>query len=81
MCNDFDVKLTTRPSLAIYGDQDFFTSGRKLMKWCETLASNPGSKFQYEEIEGAGHFWHEEGAALRVKAAIREWLETGNGRG
>jgi hypothetical protein len=72
--NNFDVKLTTRPSLAIYGDQDFFTSGRKLRKWCETLTSKPGSTFRFAEIAGAGHFWHEEGSASSMRSAVRDWL-------
>jgi hypothetical protein len=74
ICNDVDVKLTTHPSLAIYGDQDFFTSARKLRKWNEGLASKPESKFRFEEVAGAGHFWHEEGVAAKLKAVVRDWL-------
>lgn len=68
-----DEKLCRHPTLAIYGDKDFFTSQRKLRKWAEHLASSLESTFQSKEISGAGHFWHEEGVEEQMREAVRVW--------
>ena len=69
-------RLTENPTLAIYGDQDFFTSHKKLRRWAESLKQVTGSCFEFHEIAGAGHFWHEDGAELQMKIFIRAWLES-----
>ena len=67
-------ELVIRPSCAVYGDRDFFTSPKKLRRWGEQLQRKPDSRFRFFEIDGAGHFWHEDGARERLKWAVREWL-------
>jgi len=67
--------LTNYTTLAIYGDKDFFTSQRKLRKWVEHLAGVPESRFQFKEIRGAGHFWHEDGVEEQMRVTVREWVE------
>jgi alpha/beta superfamily hydrolase len=67
-------QLCTCPTLAIYGDDDTFTSASKLRKWTEELKKVPGSKFQSVEVGGAGHFWREAGAESRAKDAVNNWL-------
>lgn len=69
-----EKQLTSHPTLAVYGNKDFFTSHKKLRKWVESLASQQGSKFRFVEVDGAGHFWHEDGAEKQMKAAVREWI-------
>jgi len=69
-------ELVTHKTLAVYGDKDFFTAQRKLRKWAEQLYREKESKFRFVEIDGAGHFWHETGAAERLKAAVRSWIES-----
>lgn len=80
MMPDGEEKLYDRPTLAIYGDRDFFTSQRKLRKWAESLKEKPGSRFQFHEVAGAGHFWREDGAIKQMRTYIKEWvLDFGHG--
>ena len=65
--------LLNHPTLAIYGDKDFFTSPRKLRKWAEHLAEADNSRFRFREIAGAGHFWHEEGVEAELRSTIGCW--------
>lgn len=68
-------KLLTHPALAVYGDNDFFTSQRKLRRWAEDLAAKPKSRFQFHEIAGAGHFWREEGVDAQMRGFLERWLQ------
>jgi len=58
-----EMKLAIDPSLAIFGDDDIFVGVSKLRTWSHKLAEAGnvpgGSQFEYVEIEGAGHFWHD----------------------
>lgn len=66
-------ELCTQPSLAIYGDQDLFTSVKKLRGWCIRLSQPPGSNFQYHEVANAGHFWREPGVLDQMIKHIKQW--------
>ena len=74
-------RLSKHPSLAVFGNDDFFTVARKLRKWTQAISARPDSSFRYVEIEGAGHFWHSQDAQRRLKIAVREWITTISGRG
>ena len=67
--------LATHPTLAIYGDKDFFTSQRRLRRWAEGLSKRSDSLFQFHEIAGAGHFWQEEGVDDQMRGCIRKWMQ------
>ncbi|KAL2818788.1 Alpha/Beta hydrolase protein [Aspergillus cavernicola] len=67
-------QLCAHRTLAIYGDEDTFTSVGKLRKWSAALKSVPQSRFLSTEIEGAGHFWREEGAEPQARRSLRMWL-------
>ncbi|KAJ5096019.1 hypothetical protein NUU61_005375 [Penicillium alfredii] len=69
-------QLTTHRTLALFGDQDNFTSAQKLRKWSSELAHVPHSQFQWREIDGAGHFWREDGVELRARQILAEWLSS-----
>ena len=69
------AKLTSNPSLAIYGTRDTFTSHKRLVKWSRALAQRPASKFQYREVTGGGHFWHEEGVDDQLRAMVGRLAE------
>lgn len=71
-CED---NLLLNPTLAIYGDEDFFTSQKKLRKWAESLKMRPGSRFQFCEVAGAGHFWREEGSDHQMRSCIKNWAQ------
>jgi len=51
-----EERLRSQPTLAIYGDKDFFTSQKKLRRWAESMKEKPRSRFQFLEIAGASHF-------------------------
>jgi len=70
-------QLSAHPTLALYGNRDEFTSVHKLRRWSADLGHVPQSRFQSGEVEGAGHFWREEGAAEEAKRILREWLRRG----
>ena len=67
-------KLQKHPTLAIYGDKDFFTSQKKLRKWAEQLNEASESQFRFSEIQGAGHFWREVGVEGQLRGVIRNWI-------
>lgn len=67
-------QLSKYRTLAIYGDQDQFTSIRKLQRWSDELSRVPQSQFQGVVIEHAGHFWREEGVEEQARRCLREWL-------
>lgn len=69
-------QLVDHPTLAIYGDSDFLTSRKNLRKWAEGLSERPNSMFRFSEIGGAGHFWQEQGVDAKMRASLREWLQS-----
>lgn len=70
-----DDWLASHPTLAIYGEKDFFTSQKRLRRWAENLVCKPNSLFSFNEISGAGHFWQEEGVDAQMRSSIRNWLQ------
>lgn len=70
-------QLSAHRTLALYGNRDEFTSVRKLQRWSAEMGRVPQSRFQSGEIEGAGHFWREEGVELEARRVLREWLRPG----
>ena len=72
---DVNRSLATHPTMAIYGDKDFFTSQKKLRVWAEAIAREPHSLFQFHEIAGAGHFWHDGSVRLGMKRFVCEWVK------
>jgi alpha/beta superfamily hydrolase len=70
------VQLSAHRTLALFGDQDTFTSARKLQRWSAEMARMSQSGFRGCEIEGAGHFWRENGVETRARRALQEWLRS-----
>ncbi|KAJ5503397.1 hypothetical protein N7463_006271 [Penicillium fimorum] len=65
---------STHHTLALFGDQDTFTSAGKLQRWSDEMVQMPRSQFQFRMIDGAGHFWRENGVEMRARHALKEWL-------
>lgn len=61
--------------LAIFGDQDIFSSVKKARDWSERLQKKSGTQFGSVEVKGAGHFWHEQGVERELRAALMKWEE------
>jgi len=62
--------ISRHTSLAVYGDQDAFSSVKKLRNWSALLA---GSHVSSVEIAGAGHFWVEHQVEEELRAALMNW--------
>ena len=69
------ARLRRNPTLAIYGDEDNFTSAKKLDAWAETLMQTPQSLFQGRRIHGAGHFWREKGVEAQLVDCIEDFTD------
>lgn len=69
-------QLSAHRTLALFGDQDNFTSASKLQRWSAEMGRMPQSQFQGCEIEGAGHFWREDGVETRARRTLQEWLRS-----
>jgi alpha/beta superfamily hydrolase len=67
-------RQSTHHTLALFGDQDAFTSAGKLERWSDEMAHMPRSQFQFRKIDGAGHFWREDGVEMRARHALKVWL-------
>ncbi|CAP93423.1 hypothetical protein EN45_110700 [Penicillium chrysogenum] len=65
---------STHHTLALFGDQDNFTSAEKLRKWSDEMVHMPCSQFQFRMIDSAGHFWRENGVEVQARHALKEWL-------
>lgn len=70
-----EKKICCSQTLMIYGDRDIFTSQKRYRKWAEVLASKPGSRFQFHEVAGAGHFYREKGVETEMRSQIRDWIQ------
>ena len=68
------IELTQSRTLAVFGDQDVFTSGQKLLRWAEALSKMRSSKFGYKAVPGVGHFWREHGATQALSEALCRWI-------
>ncbi|EGD94202.1 hypothetical protein TESG_01724 [Trichophyton tonsurans CBS 112818] len=72
--SDLQDKVLEHETLAIFGENDGFTSSKKLMGWSVELKKLGGSRFDSVMVKGAGHFWHEHEAEPRMRKAIQEWI-------
>lgn len=62
------------PTLAVWGSVDSFTSNRRLKAWGERMGSVGPATFKWTDIEGAGHFWREEGVMKLLLKEIGGWV-------
>lgn len=70
---EYQEVIGKHASLAIYGDQDIFSSSKKIRDWADQLKAVPTSRFTSVEIAGAGHFWAEPDVEVRLRSALEEW--------
>jgi len=67
-------QLSAHDTLIIYGNEDTFTPASKLQNWSNVIAKVPGSRLVSHEVDGAGHFWREEGVESQARSALRAWM-------
>ncbi|KAF2643233.1 hypothetical protein P280DRAFT_394369 [Massarina eburnea CBS 473.64] len=72
--------ISKHTTLVIFGDQDIFGSVKKVRDWTGGIQSESGSRFHGVEVEGAGHFWHEEGVERELRDALIQWEARVKGR-
>jgi hypothetical protein len=73
---ELSKRLSLHHSLAVFGNDDIFTSAHKLRKWSKGISEEQDSSFRYVEIEHAGHFWRDHGVQNALGIAIKEWIGT-----
>lgn len=71
------IQFLHSPTLAIFGSVDVFTSSRRLRTWAERQSKASDSSFEWHEIEGAGHFWREDGTMQSLQQKIASWVKIG----
>lgn len=86
---DVEDPLVRHPTFAIWGTNDPFTSAKKLARWAKgmeeasrsfsvtdakTKADSEVGGFKSVDVEGAGHFWQEQGAMGRLRGEVRGWF-------
>jgi alpha/beta superfamily hydrolase len=59
--------------LAVYGDGDTFTAVKKYRKWREKMMVS--GRWKGVEVEGAGHFWHEDGVGEELERTVKRWTK------
>ncbi|KAF1913919.1 hypothetical protein BDU57DRAFT_558851 [Ampelomyces quisqualis] len=63
-------------TLAVYGNQDMFTSAKRILYWSEQWKATSGSKpasVEVVEVAEAGHFWVEHGVEDQLRSTLRDW--------
>jgi hypothetical protein len=70
---DHEDTVALHTTLAVYGDQDIFTSAKRTRDWSEQLKAMPGSRVSSVEVAEAGHFWVENGVEDELRVALRHW--------
>ncbi|KAF2691822.1 hypothetical protein K458DRAFT_473515 [Lentithecium fluviatile CBS 122367] len=71
----FPNVIAKHETLAVFGNQDIFSSAKRIRDWVERMKGESGYRFEGVEISGAGHFWHEDGAERKLRSALRGWEE------
>lgn len=71
------AQFLINPTLGVFGSSDGFSSSRKLRTWAEKQARGSKSLFEWQEVEGAGHFWREDGAMQMLQRRVSDWVKTG----
>jgi len=66
--------LTSNPTLAVFGSDDMFTSASKLQTWSKKMQVASHGAFEWLEIDGASHFWREEGVEDKMRQRIARWV-------
>ena len=67
-------QLSANRTLVLYGNEDVFTSASKLRKWTNDISRASRGRFEAHEVDGASHFWHEEGVETQARGILRDWL-------
>jgi alpha/beta superfamily hydrolase len=70
---DYMQKFKEKPTLAIWGSADVFTSSNKLQNWAKDF-SKVNSNFLWIEVQGASHFWRGKGVVQHLTTKIREFI-------
>lgn len=69
--------MMNRPTLAVWGSEDGFTSNRRLKAWAERMTGSGHATgvLKWKDVQGAGHFWREPGAMKALMQEIRGWVK------
>ncbi|GAB7353666.1 hypothetical protein MBLNU459_g4072t1 [Dothideomycetes sp. NU459] len=65
--------MLANPALAVFGSEDGFTAAKKLCVWGDRMKGQ-SSGFEWRRVDGAGHFWREEGVDGELRGIIGAWV-------
>ncbi|KAG9258424.1 Alpha/Beta hydrolase protein [Emericellopsis atlantica] len=68
-----EQKMRGNPTLAVFGNGDIFVAASKLRTWV-TRMEDGDSLFQGQEVEGAGHFWVEQGVLSTMMSHVANFV-------
>lgn len=69
--------LLQHPTLAVFGTQDAFTAKHRLRSWVQKQTQDSSRQdFLWKQIDGAGHFWREEGVMLALQQTMSAWADS-----
>jgi hypothetical protein len=68
-----DDAIAQHAALAVYGNQDIFTSAKRVRDWSEQMKAMQESQFSSVEVADAGHFWVEVGVEEKLRDTLRNW--------
>jgi hypothetical protein len=69
----YDDAISKHAALAVYGDQDIFTSAKRIRDWSEQMKATQASQFSSVEVAEAGHFWVEAGMEGKLRSVLKDW--------
>jgi len=69
----FPDVVAKHETLVVYGNHDVFSSAKKTREWVDWMKGESGVGVQGVEVNGAGHFWHEEESEGGLRDALRAW--------
>ncbi|KAL3418526.1 hypothetical protein PVAG01_10242 [Phlyctema vagabunda] len=72
---DEELRFTTNPTLTMFCHDDAMISVRRLRAWSIRLSRVPDSQFKYVEVNGGGHFWHDQDAIRRLRSEVKEFIK------
>lgn len=69
-------KLTSNPTLALFGDSDSFVGVKRFRSWAEKNKEDAGELFTSREVQGAGHFWNRREDVKVLRDEVSVWCKS-----
>jgi surfactin synthase thioesterase subunit len=70
----YEEEILSHPTCAIWGDDDTFTSSKKLKSWAAECQQKSQADFTAFEVVGTGHFWIQSDSERQLRDSLRSWI-------